>query len=74
MSESNHAEPKQDAVVEALVPDPTDLPPRVTMLRGFLGNSPADDQMRLYLTSSLDNYVTIHKTAILLIKELPDGQ
>jgi len=59
MSESeDRPELSQDALVEALVPDPDHLPD-VIMLQGFLGRGGAEGAWRLYFTQDLDDYVDI---------------
>jgi hypothetical protein len=66
---------EQDAVVTALVPDPSELPPDVTVLRGFVGETLADGgTIRFYLTASLKNYVEIPTEQILHSHQLDDEQ
>ncbi len=54
----------QDALVEALVPDPGSLAD-VVMLHGYLGKSAVEGSWRLYLTPDLDEYVEIPEDKIL---------
>jgi hypothetical protein len=66
-------EPKQDPIVQALVPDPVVGPPSVAVLRGYLGQSTAPDHLRLYLSDALDRYVDIPQDKILHSSQLPDN-
>ena len=65
---------EQHPFVEALVPDPSQDPPRVTVLRGFLGKSTTEGMVRLYLTLALDEYVEIAAADILRSQQLPDDR
>jgi hypothetical protein len=47
---------EQDPLIEKLVPDPSE-PPRVSILTGWLGRSQRKGYWRLYVTSSLDEYL-----------------
>jgi hypothetical protein len=63
----------QDALVEALVPDPDRLPD-VVMLRGYLGKSGAEGTWRLYFTAELDDYVEIPADKVLHSHRLPEDR
>lgn len=64
----------QDALVEALVPDPSGGPPDATVLRGYLGRGTAEGTWRLYLTAALDDYVEIPADKILYTHKLPEDR
>jgi hypothetical protein len=49
----------QDALVDDLRPSPTDPPPDVVELQGFLGRDTVDGYWRLYLSADLDVYLRI---------------
>lgn len=66
------SEPKQDPLVEALLPDPAAGPPEVTVLTGYFGKSPTPNHQRLYLSRSLDRYVDIPGDQILHTAPRPD--
>lgn len=55
--------PDQDALVEQLAPDPSDVP-EVTVMSGFLGHSPRREFWRLYLTPALDEYAEFPKADV----------
>ena len=61
---------KEDALVAALVPDPTSVP-NATTLDGFLGRSPTEGTWRLYLDQDLNEYVELRESEILHAQELP---
>jgi hypothetical protein len=63
-----------DAVVTKLMRDRSESPPGVIMLHGYVGESPTQDKILLYLTSSLHSYVAIPKTEILHSHKLADEQ
>ena len=74
MSESeDRPELSQDALVEALVPDPDHLPD-VIMLQGFLGRGGAEGTWRLYFTQDLDDYVDIPADKIVHSRRLPEDR
>jgi len=74
MSESeDRPELSQDALVEALVPDPDHLPD-VIMLQGFLGRGGAEGAWRLYFTQDLDDYVDIPADKIVHSRRLPEDR
>ncbi|GIH09230.1 hypothetical protein Rhe02_72970 [Rhizocola hellebori] len=62
----------QDALVQALMPDPSAAPPNAIVLSGFLGKSTHPDKWRLYLTAALDRYVEIPEDKILHAVQLGD--
>ncbi|MDQ3850501.1 MAG: hypothetical protein M3296_07800 [Actinomycetota bacterium] len=62
-----------DAVVEALVSDPSQGPPGTTVLHGYLGRSPTEGIWRLYLNPALDEYVEIPEAEISHSETLPDS-
>lgn len=63
----------QDALVEALVPDPARLPD-VVMLQGYLGKSGVEGTWRLYFTPDLDDYVEIPADKVLHTHRLPEDR
>jgi hypothetical protein len=63
----------QDALVEALVSDPDDVPD-VVMLQGYLGRGGVEGTWRLYFTPDLDDYVDIPADKILHRRRLPDDR
>jgi hypothetical protein len=71
-SDDRH-ELSQDALVEALVPDPDRLPD-VVMLRGYLGKSGAEGNWRVYFTPELNDYVEIPADKILHSHRLPEDR
>jgi hypothetical protein len=74
-------EPKQangpkiefDALTEKLVPDPATIPDSVA-LRGFVGRSAEDGNIRLYVDASFRNYYEISISDILHNQQLPTTQ
>ena len=64
----------QDALVQALLPDPSATPPNAIVLGGFLGKSTYPGQWRLYLTAALDRYVEIPEDKILHAMRLSDDR
>ena len=70
---TDRPELSQDALVEALVPDPGSLAD-VVMLHGYLGESAAEGSWRLYLTPALDEYVEIPADKILHHRRLSEDR
>jgi hypothetical protein len=70
---TDRPELSQDALVEALVPDPGSLAD-VVMLHGYLGKSAAEGSWRLYLTPDLDEYVEIPADKILHHRKLSEDR
>lgn len=70
---ADHPELSQDALVEALVPDPGSLAD-VVMLHGYLGKSAAEGSWRLYLTPALDEYVEVPEDKILHHRKLSEDR
>lgn len=65
---------EQDALVEALVPDPSPGPLNATVLQGYLGKSTTQGAWRLYLTPELDQFVELPEAEILHSeKQTDDG-
>jgi hypothetical protein len=64
----------QDPLIDALVPDPAAGPPNAVVLQGFLGRGTKDGSWRLYLSSSLDEYVELQQEDILYARKLPEDQ
>jgi len=64
----------QEALVEALVPDPSSGPPDATVLRGYLGRGSVEGTWRLYLTTALDDYVEIPGDKILHSHKLSEDR
>ena len=64
----------QDPLVQALVPDPTQIP-NLVVLVGYLGrNSDKNDgRWRLYLTPAMNDYIIFERTALVHYKDLPSG-
>ncbi|GAC1349478.1 MAG: hypothetical protein NVSMB27_23000 [Ktedonobacteraceae bacterium] len=65
---------RQDALVEKLMPDPSQGHPDVRMLVGFLGRSSQPEYCRLYLTPELDAYMEIPRDAIVHNQSLANEQ
>lgn len=70
---TDRPELSQDALVEALVPDPDHLA-EVIMLHGYLGKSAVEGSWRLYLTPALDEYVEIPEDKILHHRRLAEDR
>ncbi len=70
---ADRPELSQDALVEALVPDPDRLAD-VIMLHGYLGKSAVEGTWRLYLTPALDEYVEIPGDKILHHRRLSEDR
>ncbi|HEU5101228.1 MAG TPA: hypothetical protein VFU22_19525 [Roseiflexaceae bacterium] len=67
----------EDPLIEQLVPDPTQVP-NLIVLVGFLGRSSRPDEeddgnWRLYLTPTLNDYITFERTALVHYQDLPTG-
>ena len=62
-----------DDWVARLVPDPKDTP-GLQLLSGYLGASPEERHVRLYLDEELSRYVDIPEEAIRHTRELPPEQ
>jgi hypothetical protein len=60
---------REDALVEHLVPDPSQHQPAI-QLTGFLGRSTEEGAWRLYLTSQLDEYVEFSEQDVLYTQSL----
>lgn len=71
---ADRPELSQDALVEALVPDPAGGPPDATVLRGYLGRGTVEGTWRLYLTAALDDYVEIPEDKILHSHKLSEDR
>ena len=65
-------EPKQDPLIEAIMPEPTPDPPGVAVLTGYLGKSTTPNHRRLYLSRTLDRYVDLPADQILHTTQLAD--
>lgn len=65
---------KQDRLVEALVPDPSQGPPDTTVLHGYLGKGTTEGVWRLYQSAKLDSYIELPESEILFSQQLPDDQ
>lgn len=74
MAKTKVANLTQDALVEALMPDPSAPPPGVIMVRGFLGKSTDSDMWRLYVSGTLDRYIDIPKDKILHMMRLAEDR
>ena len=61
--------PTQHSVVEKLVKDPTQLP-NAKIVAGFIGNSPTDGHIRLYLTPEFNEYIDIPSEAVVHTQSL----
>ena len=68
------SEPKQDPLVEAIMPDPTAETPGVAVLTGYLGKSTTPNHRRLYLSRTLDRYVDLPADQILHTVQLADDE
>jgi hypothetical protein len=64
---------RQDALVENLVPDPSQYQ-SVTVLAGFLGKSTRVGYWRLYLTSQLNEYVEFREEDVVHTQPIPPEQ
>lgn len=64
---------RQDELVDRLMPDPSQ-PQSLTVLSGFLGQSPQEGHWRLYLTLTLDKYVEIPEEDIVHSQSLGPEQ
>jgi hypothetical protein len=63
---------KEDALVAALIPDPSAGPPGTTVLHGYVGKSTRENCWRLYLDANLASYVEVSEDDILHSKQLAD--
>jgi hypothetical protein len=54
----------EDAVVQQLRPSPSDPPPEVVEVYGYLGRDTEDGYWRLYLSAGLDSYLRIAEADI----------
>jgi hypothetical protein len=63
---------KEDALVAALVPDPSAGPPNTTVLHGYVGKSTRANCWRLYLDATLTAYVEVSVDDILHNKQIAD--
>jgi hypothetical protein len=68
MGSKDH-ELEEDAFVNALVPDPSNVPDAM-FLTGFLGTSCRDECLRLYLTADLRRFVEIDRSDVLHAQSL----
>jgi hypothetical protein len=66
---SRPAQLSQDALVDDLRPSPTDPPPDVLEVRGFLGHDTEDGYWRLYLSADLDVYLRIAEADIVASRQ-----
>lgn len=71
MSNPDDEGPQQHPLVEALVPDPSLVPPNATRITGYVGRSSTSGTWRLYLSPNLDRYVEIPEAEILYSQQLP---
>ena len=65
--------PKPSDWIAALVKDPRN-PPEIVELCGYLGASSEDGRMRIYLDSTLQNYVEVLREKILHVEPIPDDK
>jgi hypothetical protein len=64
----------QDALVEALLPDPSGPPLDAIVIQGYLGKSPDPQIWRLYLGPLLDRYVELPQDKILHLMRFSDDR
>lgn len=65
---------QQHPLVDALVPDPSQVAPNARRIVGYLGRSSSTGVWRLYLSQNLDRYVEIPEADILHTQQLPGTQ
>ncbi|MFF2789794.1 hypothetical protein ACFVT6_24075 [Streptomyces sp. NPDC058049] len=63
----------QDPLVDQLRPLPTDRPPEVVELLGFIGRDTEDGYWRLYLDTALDTYLRISESDVVATGEKSPG-
>lgn len=64
----------EDALAQALVPDPGQGPPNAVVLQGYLGRGATDGTWRIYFSAHFDSYVEVNDADILYTRQLPDDQ
>lgn len=65
---------REDPLVERLLPDPSQPPPELMKLIGFLGRDAEQGYWRVYFTTHLDNYVRVAEADIVASQPLESSR
>lgn len=71
---SDDAAPDFDDLAEKLFPDPSQGPPDVMVLTGWIGHASSADHIRLYLLADLSEFVEFHVEDIVHHEKIPAAQ
>ena len=73
MAERTGGGRKPSGFIAALVKDPNN-PPEVVEITGYIGDAAEEGRTRIYLDTTLQNYVEVDEKAILHVEPVPDGK